>query len=157
VNTGGAWITAGRLMGFSQVPIVVWGSFIILFMWFVSLVLNQKWNVDADTLRALLLLLPNFAISAIATKLVTIPVAKLFKAMADADTEAEEVIGRTGTVVSMEADERYGQLEIAANGAPLLINVRTQPGALSLPKGTPAQVTTAGPENAFYFIESLKS
>jgi hypothetical protein len=57
----------------------------------------------------------------------------------------------------MEADERYGQLEIAANGAPLLINVRTQPGALSLPKGTPAQVTTAGPENAFYFIESLKS
>lgn len=106
VNTGGAWITAGRLMGFSQVPIVVWGSFIILFMWFVSLVLNQKWNADADTLRALLLLLPNFAISAIATKLVTIPVAKLFKAMADADTEAEEVIGRTGTVVSMEADER---------------------------------------------------
>lgn len=157
VNTGGAWITAGRLFGFSQVPIVVWGSFIILFMWFVSLVLNQKWNADADTLRALLLLLPNFVISAIATKLVTIPVAKLFKAMADADTEAEEVIGRTGTVVSMEADERYGQLEIAANGAPLLINVRTQLGAPALPKGTQAQVTTAGPDNAFYFIESLKS
>ena len=80
-----------------------------------------------------------------------------FKAMADADTEAEEVIGRTGTVVSMEADERYGQLEIAANGAPLLINVRTQPGAPALPKGTQAKVTTAGPGNAFYFIESLKS
>ena len=64
INTGGAWITAGRLFGFSQVPIVVWGSFIILFMWFVSLALNQKWNADADTLRALLLVLPNFAISA---------------------------------------------------------------------------------------------
>ena len=55
----------------------------------------------------------------------------------------------------MEADERYGQLEIAANGAPLLINVRTQPGAPTLPKGTKAQVTTVGPDNAFYFIESL--
>jgi hypothetical protein len=126
-------------------------------MWFISLVLNQKWNADADTLKALLLVLPNFAISAIATKLVTLPIAKLFKAMVDADTEAEEVIGRTGTVVSMEADETYGQLEITARGAPLLINVRTQPGSISLPKGTQAQVTTAGPDNAFYFIESLKS
>ena len=57
----------------------------------------------------------------------------------------------------MEADERYGQLEIVAKGAPLLINVRTQPGAPALLKGTQAQVTTAGPDNAFYFIESLKS
>lgn len=157
VNTGGVWLTAGRLFGFSQVPIIVWLSFMILFMWFVSLVLNQKWNADADTLKALLLVLPNFAISAIVTKLVTLPVAKLFKAMTDADTEAEEVIGRTGTIVSMEADERYGQLEIVAKGAPLLINVRTQPGAPALLKGTQAQVTTAGPDNAFYFIESLKS
>ena len=157
INTGGAWITAGRLFGFSQVPIVVWGSFIILFMWFVSLALNQKWNANADTLRALLLVLPNFALSAISTKLITMPVAKLFKAMANADTEAQAVIGRTGTVVSIEADETYGQLEISAKGAPLLINVRTQPGAPALLKGTQAQVTTAGPDSAFYFIESLKS
>lgn len=157
VNTGGVWLNAGRLLGFSQVPIIVWLSFLVLFMWFVSLVLNQKWNADVDTLRAMLLALPNFAISAIGTKLVTLPVAKLFQAMTDSDTEAEEVIGRTGTIVSMEADERYGQLEIVARGAPLLINVRTQPGAPALLKGTQAQVTTAGPENTFYFIESLKS
>lgn len=157
VNTGGAWLTAGRLFGFSQVPIAVWGSFMILFIWFTSLVLNQKWNSEAGTARALLLLLPNAVISALMTKLVTIPVAKLFKAMADADTEAEEVIGRTGTVCSMEADERYGQLEISALGVPLLINVRTQPGEPALPKGTAAKVTAAGPDHAFYFIEPLKS
>lgn len=157
VNTGGAWLTAGRFFGFSQVPIAVWGSFMILFMWFTSLVLNQVWNPDADTGRALLLVLPNFIISAIITKIVTIPVAKLFKAMADADTEAEEVIGRTGTVCSIEADERYGQLEITAMGVPLLINVRTLPGEPTLPKGTVALVTSAGPDHAFYFIEPLKS
>jgi len=157
VNTGGAWLTAGRLFGFSQVPIAVWGSFMILFMWFISLVLNQKWNPEASTMQALLLLLPNGIISALVTKLVTIPVAKLFKAMADADTEAEEVIGRTGIVCSMEADERYGQLEITALGVPLLINVRTQPGEPALPKGSAAQVTAAGPDHAYYFIEPLKS
>ncbi len=157
VNTGGAWLTAGRFFGFSQVPIVVWMSFMILFMWFISLALNEMWNAEASAGQALLLLLPNLVLSAISTKLVTIPVAKLFKAMADADTEAEEVIGRTGIVCTIEADERYGQLEISARGVPLLINVRTRPGEPSLPKGTPAQITEAGPDHAWYFIESLKS
>lgn len=155
MSTGGVWITAGRLFGFSQVPIVVWLSFLFLFMWFLSLVLNEKWNPSHSTLQTFILLLPNLVGSLVITKLVTIPVARLFKAMADSDTEAEVVIGRTGTVCSIEADETYGQLEITANGAPLLINVRTQGGTLV--KGTKAKITAAGPDNAFYFIESLKS
>lgn len=155
MSTGGVWLTAGRFLGFSQVPLVVWGSFMVLFLWFGSLVLNQVWNPSQSTLQAFILLLPNLISSLVITKIVTIPVARLFKAMADSDTEAEEVIGRTGVVCSMEADETYGQLEITANGAPLLINVRTQGGTLV--KGTQAKITAAGPDNAFYFIESLKS
>ena len=151
-STGGAWLTAGRFLGFSQVPIVVWLSFMILFLWLGSLALNEWHNPTASAGQALLLFLPNLIGSLIATKLTTMPVAKLFAAMADADTEAEEVMGRIGIVVSMEADETYGQLEITANGAPLLINVRTLSG--SIPKGTQAQVTTPGPDNLFYFIES---
>jgi hypothetical protein len=153
MSTGGVWLTAGRFLGFSQVPLVVWGSFMVLFLWFGSLVLNQVWNPSQNTLQAFILILPNLIGSLIITKLVTIPVAKLFKAMADSDTEAEVVIGRTGTVCSIEADETYGQLEITANGAPLLINVRTQGGTLA--KGTRAKITAAGPDNAFYFIESV--
>ncbi|MBE2286692.1 MAG: DUF1449 family protein [Prosthecobacter sp.] len=153
MSTGGVWITAGRLFGFSQVPIVVWLSFLFLFMWFLSLVLNEKWNPSHSILQTFILLLPNLVGSLVITKLVTIPVARLFKAMADSDTEAEVVIGRTGTVCSIEADETYGQLEITANGAPLLINVRTQGGTLV--KGTQAKITSAGPDNAFYFIESV--
>lgn len=155
LNTGGAWLTVGRFLGFSQVPLVVWLSFLVLFMWFGSLAMNQTWNIEGSVIRALLLFLPNLIGSLIITKLVTIPVAKLFRAMADADTEAEEVIGRTGTVCSIEADESYGQLEISAKGAPLLVNVRTQPGAAALKKGQRAQVTAAGPDNAFYLIEAV--
>ncbi|MCX6856111.1 MAG: DUF1449 family protein [Verrucomicrobia bacterium] len=154
-STGGAWLTAGRFLGFSQVPIVVWLSFMILYLWFGSLALNEWYNPTASAGQALLLFLPNLLVSLIVTKLTTIPVARLFAAMADADTEAEEVIGRTGTVVSMEVDETYGQLEINANGAPLLINVRTLPDKPTLNKGASAQVTSAGPDNVFYYIESI--
>ncbi len=153
-TTGSIWMSTGRFLGFSKVPIVVWLSFVSLFMWFFSLVLNQYWNPGADVSRALLLLPPNFVISVIVTKIVTIPIAKLFAAMADADREGEEILGRSGTVISMEANQTYGQIEIPVKGAPLLVNVRCQPGSPVLKKGTAVKVTDAGPDNKFYYIES---
>lgn len=153
-STGSIWMSTGRFLGFSKVPIVVWLSFQSLFMWFFSLVLNQYWNPDATAFRALLLLVPNFLVSLVVTKILTIPIARLFTAMANADSEGEEILGRTGNVISMEANETYGQIEIPAKGAPLLVNVRCQPGAPALKKGTPVKVTSAGPDNKFYYIES---
>ena len=153
MSTGGAWLATGRFFGFSQVPLVVWLSFLILFLWFGSLVLNEWYNHPGNLVQALWLLLPNLLGSLIMTKLVTFPVAKLFKAMGDADSEAEEVIGRIGVITSTEADATYGQLEITTSNVPLLINVRTQPGATPLKRGDPAKVTAAGPDNIFYLIE----
>ncbi|WP_395740761.1 hypothetical protein [Prosthecobacter sp.] len=153
VNTGGAFLSAGRFLGFSQVPLVVWLSFMVVFLWLGSLALNEWYNQPHSLGQAALLLLPNLVGSLIMTKLVTLPVAKLFKAMSDADSEAEEVIGRTGIVTSTEADASYGQLEISTANVPLLINVRTQPGAAALKRGDSAKVTAAGPDHLFYLIE----
>jgi hypothetical protein len=150
---GGAWLSAGRFFGFSQVPLMVWLSFMVLFLWFGSLALNEWYNQAGSLLQATWLLLPNLLGSLIMTKLVTLPVAKLFKAMGDADSEAEEVIGRTGIITSTEADASYGQLEITTASVPLLINVRTQPGLTPLKRGDSAKVTAAGPDYIFYFIE----
>lgn len=154
MSTGGAWLSAGRFLGFSQVPLMVWLSFMVLFLWFGSLALNEWYNQPGSLAQAAFLLLPNLVGSLIMTKLVTLPVAKLFKAMGDADSEAEEVIGRTGIVVSTEADASYGQLEITTANVPLLINVRTQPDAAPLKRGDSAKVISAGPDNIFYLIES---
>ena len=104
MGTGGAWFTLGRLFGFTQVPWVVWLSFMVLFMWFYSLLLNHLWNPSAEKSRALLLLLPIIIATVITTRLITYPIARVFKAMNDTDCEAEEVLGRTGIITSMEAD-----------------------------------------------------
>jgi len=156
MSTGGFWFTMGRIFGFTQVPLIVWLSFIVLFMWFFSMLSNHLWNPDAETSQAILLLLPVLITSILTTRIITYPIAKVFKAMNDTDTEAEEVLGRIGIVCSIEADETYGQLEIAGQGAPLLINVRTLPGAPTLKKGDRAKVISPGPDNAFYQIETAQ-
>jgi hypothetical protein len=77
--------------------------------------------------------------------------------MSESDPEAETVLGRIGTVVSTEADESYGQVQIVGKGAPLLINVRTRPGTAALKKGASVILAAAGPDHKFYYIESYQS
>lgn len=156
MGTGGVWLTLGRIFGFTQVPLIVWLSFMVLFMWFFSMLSNHLWNPEADTSQALLLLLPVVIASIIATRIITYPISRVFKAMNDTDTESEAVIGRIGIVCSVEVDETYGQLEIAGKGAPLLINVRTLQSAPSLKKGDRARVISPGPDNVFYHIETAQ-
>lgn len=156
VHLGGAWLTAGKFLGFSQVPMVVWGSFLALFMWAISLVLNYQFNGEPgnrEIFTSLVLLIPNFIGSLILTKLATLPVAKLFAAMSDADNESEEVVGRIGTVVSTEVDAHYGQLEITGKGPPLLINVRLDEGSARLSKGDTAKVVSAAADQSFYYVK----
>ncbi|CAN5904754.1 hypothetical protein BH11VER1_BH11VER1_06780 [soil metagenome] len=156
VHLGGAWLTAGKFLGFSQVPMVVWGSFLTLSMWAISLVLNYQYNGEPgnrELTTSLMLLAPNFIGSLILTKLATLPVAKLFAAMSDADNESEEVVGRIGTVVSTEVDAHYGQLEIIGKGAPLLVNVRLDEGATRLSKGDSAKVVSAAADQSFYYVK----
>ncbi len=155
---GGAWVSAGRLLGFAKVPIAVWGSFAVLFTWAAALLLNYQFNGEAgnrDFGKAVLLFLPASLIGLLVTRIVTIPVGKLFAAMADADTEAVDVIGKTGTVTTSSVDERFGQLQIATGGAPVLLNARVAPGSSALSKGDTARVVSASADGSFYFIEPV--
>src|SRR5688500_9650676 len=37
-SLGGAMLSAGRLFGFSKVPIAIWGSFFSLFLWMLAMI-----------------------------------------------------------------------------------------------------------------------
>ena len=155
---GGAWVTLGKWLGFTKVPIAVWGSFAVLFAWLAALILNYRFNGEPgarDVSRAVLLFVPSGLISLVVTKLVTLPVGKLFAAMADADTEAVEVIGKVGHVVTGTVDERYGQIQLAGHASPLLLDVRVIPGALHLTKGDAARVKEASADGTWYFVETV--
>lgn len=158
-HAGGAWLTAGRFLGFSQVPLVVWGSFFILFLWSLALVLNYQYNgvPGARSLgTAAMLLIPGSIGSLVLTKLATLPVARLFAAMADADTEHVTVLGQIGIVTTVEATEQYGQLQVGSHGAPVLINARLRAGSSPLRKGDSAKVIEASTDESFYYIEAAQ-
>ena len=155
---GGAMLTAGRVFGFSQVPIAVWGSFFALFLWFFGVILNYRFNGEPgnrDLATAAMLLVPNGIVSLVLTKIVTLPVGKFFGAMANADSESQTIQGHTGIVMTTSLDARYGQVQVDQGGAPALVNARLHPGQHPLQKGDRVRVLEASPEGSFYYVESI--
>jgi hypothetical protein len=153
---GGAWVSAGRWLGFAKVPIAVWGSFAVLFTWATALILNYELNGepgDRSVARATLLFFPSAAVGLLVTRIVTIPVGRLFAAMADADTEAIDVVGRLGQVTTSTVDETFGQLQVDGGGAPVVLNVRVRPGAPPLQKGDRARVAARSEDGGHYLVE----
>jgi hypothetical protein len=152
---GAAWITVGRWLGFAKVPIVVWGSFFILFFWLVALLLNAIFN-GAPEARSLftagILLVPSAFFSLILTKLVTWPLGKVFTLLGTTKSEAVEVIGQVGRVTSSLVDESFGQVEIAGTGAPVSIRVRLVRGAATLRRGDAAQVLELADDGIHYYV-----
>ncbi|TDU71059.1 hypothetical protein EI77_02177 [Prosthecobacter fusiformis] len=155
---GGAMLSAGRFFGFAQVPIAIWGSFFVLFLWLFGLILNYRLNGapgDRSLTTAALLLVPGCIGSLALTKLVTLPVGKFFGAMADADSESLIIQGQVGIVTTTSLDERYGQVQVAQGGAPALVNARLHTGPDSLQKGDRIRVLEASPDGSFYYVEPL--
>ena len=156
----GFWARCGRFLHLGQVPLIVGLSFLALFLWPLSILGNYYLNGtpgDRSAGFALALLVPNVFVSLLLTRVAITPLKRLFAVLHGTKTEAETVVGRAGKVVSAEVDERYGQLEIATSGAPLLVNVRTATGDAPLPRGASAVVFAAAPDHSHYLVKLLDS
>ena len=86
-----------------------------------------------------------------ATKTVIMPFAPYLKTLLKQTGDTVEVIGKSCTIVSLEATHKFGQAELKTPGAPLLLNVKTQEG-VTLAKGDEAVVFDHDKENNTYLI-----
>lgn len=156
-STHGFWISVGRFLYLGEMPIMVVGSFFAVSLWMISVLGNYFFNGEPghrSAWTAVLLLIPNGLISLVATRILSAPFRKLFSALDKAATEVEAILDRVGIVTSAQVDERYGQVSVDTGAAPLLINARVPAGEPPLNKGSAVRVTAAGPDNAFYYIQS---
>lgn len=157
-GASGFWPTCGRFLYLGEVPLVVVGSFLAVSLWVLSVLGNYYFNGEPGNRSAwvaVLLLVPNLAVSLVITRIAATPFRQLFSVLDDSATEVESVLGREGLVSSTQVDERYGQVSIGTSAAPLLINARVTQGNGPLPKGTPVRVSAAGPDGAFYFVQPV--
>ena len=144
-----------HFVGVGDVPVMVIVSVLGLSMWLGSMLANY-YLTDGSQLYALALLVPNFLISAVVTRFVTLPMRPLFRSLSKERGAGEEVLGRVCRIVTSQATATFGQAEITRSGAPVLINVRTLDDAV-LVKGARAAVVRSDSEKGVYYITPMPS
>ena len=124
---GGVGLAALRFFHVGDMPLMLLLSFFALSLWVLSLLSNDYLR-NQSLLVAGLLCMPNVFASLFVTKVVTLPFRALFKTLRHERRAAPEIVGLACVVKTSKVDASMGQAEMARNGAPLLLNVRTADG-----------------------------
>ncbi len=156
-ETGGPGIIQSMMnfMNASDVPIILVLSLLTLFTWAANLLGNHYLNPSHDGMIAAAVAFGAIIVGVLSAKWLTIPL-KPFGRMIKSAEKQEPVIGRSGFVRSPNLDHEFGQVEVEAEGAPLLLNARLSVEGKSLPKGTSILVVAKEENSDWYTVRSLK-
>lgn len=154
-RSGGRWYFGlMRWMGIGRVPLMVYMSLLVPALWVLSLAATRHWGRD-DIVAFLVLLVPVWGLGVLAAKLLSVPFGWLFRKANTPGTEDRmELAGAPCRVLSLAADENYGQADLTKPGFALTINVRTRPG-VKLARGDDARVVSGPDGKDVYLIEPL--
>ena len=142
-----------RWLNLRDMPLMLWLSVFSLLFWVVSLtgwlVLDQHLQPQPGMGITSVFVAKNLAISLPLTKLFTQPFRGWFEST---HVPAKSLIGCECEISSSEANDRFGQVRFKTDGAPLLLNVRTDGPHLA--KGSRVWITHYDSKRRVYIVSS---
>ena len=152
---GSSWLGQSlQFFNFGRVPFMVVISFLILSMWAMSILINYYWGHGAWS-TALIMFIPNLAVSLLFTKLITTPLVPVFRHL-DGSEQAVEYIGQECILTLPASGQAIGQAEVLIDDTPLLVSVKLQDGQ-SMERGTKALIVGADEDGRYYLVKQLDS
>lgn len=145
-----------RFFNIGTVPVLILLSVFVLALWSIG-VISYPWVGNWSILLQVLVLVPFSAGALLLTKLLTAPIAVLFRKMKEQE-EAEQkldLIGKRCMIVSLTATHKHGQAEVQTDGAPLRLNVVTADNASVLNKGDEAVLVAKDGTRGVYTIRGF--
>ncbi len=147
---GGALASMMKFLYAGDVPLTVIITTLTMSMWVLSILMNFYLK-NHNPLIALGLFVPVFVGSMVMTKVTLKPFVPYLARAFDETGDAVEIIGKLCMVISLEVTPQYGQAEVATQGSPITINVKTHEGE-TLKKGDEAVVFDRDKEDQTYVV-----
>jgi hypothetical protein len=154
-GTGGSFnsmlstgVVALKFLNIGNVPIMLWASLFSLSLWTLTMLLDDPSNHES-LFRETMILIRNGFFSLILAKVLTQPLRGRFEPVEP--NRPRDLIGTACVITTSEVTETFGQAQHEAQGAPLLLNVRTTAGPLA--KGDTAVIVDFDPQQRVYFVK----
>lgn len=147
----GAALLTLRWLNIGHVPLALWMGVLAIVWWLASatlwLLVDQQFFSPPGWLWSSLLVIKNLAIAVPVTKLVTNPMRSWF---VTEKLNARSLVGQECQISSAQATPEFGQVKFKTDGAPLLLNVRTDGPHLA--NGTTVWITHYDAKNRVYLV-----
>lgn len=134
-----------------SIPLVLWMSVFSLSWWFVSAmtwaVIDQHFFSPPSIFIATVLTARNIVVALLISKWCTHPMKKWFLTE---ELKSRNLVGEECEISSLEATPNFGQVRFPTDGAPLLLNVRTDGPHLS--RGTRVWITHYDAARRVYLV-----
>lgn len=150
----GALSSVMRFMNAHDVPVMLVLSLITLFTW-VAAMIGAVLIPATVPFREATIAITAIIIGIILTKVLTRPLAPLFKFIKSAEP-ADPIIGKAGIVRTREITQEKGQVEVLHRGIDALLTARLPEGAAPLPRGTEVIIYDHNSDTGIYSVREAK-
>ncbi len=148
---GGFWISTLQFFNVGEAPLMIILTVLVTCMWAISILSNYYLN-DGSLNLAAVFLLANFVGSLFITKIITTPIARLYRKIKSNYAEAVDYLGRTGKAMTPLKGDRLGQAEIIVENSSLRINVKSI-GGIEIERNSDIEVVGERPDEGYYLIK----
>lgn len=155
LQSGGAFQGLMLYFNIGCVPVTVWLSFLVFTCWLLTVLECYYLNPGINILLSLAFAIPNLIIGMYFAKFATAPLKKVFQAMAPKNITHKSLIGQRAVVASSSINNKFGQILIKTDGAPITLNAVTE-GTTEIEKGA-SVILTAESKPGIFIVEPFSA
>ncbi|WP_159092123.1 OB-fold-containig protein [Aquimarina sp. Aq107] len=144
-----------RYFNFDELPLMFMLTTLFFSMWFISINITHTFGWQSN-LVGFIMLVPNLIVSLFITKLLTKPIAKLYRMIDHKGEEEIDFLGRRCIVKSPVSGEKLGQIEVIVKGDPIRVQAKGFKG-VSISSGEEALIVNESKDKKYYLIEKFQS
>ncbi|MFD2564036.1 hypothetical protein [Aquimarina rubra] len=144
-----------RYFNFDELPLMFMLTILFFSIWFISINITHTFGWQSNWM-GFVMLLPNLIVSLFITKLLTKPIAKVYRMIDHKGEEEIDFLGRRCIVKSPVSGEKLGQIEVMVKGDPIRVQAKGFKG-VSIASGEEALIVNESKDKKYYLIEKFQS
>jgi len=144
-----AWIQFLKFLNLDIVPVTYFLTISLFFTWLASFYVEVF--ISPGFWMAVLMVIPAFLISILATKIILKPLNPFFREINHKGEKAHDFLGREGRMKSTIQDQKIGILEVFIGSDPMTLMVKSKDGE-RIEHGTTVIIVDEDPQKKFYYV-----
>ena len=142
-----------QFFNFDELPLMFVLTIMFISMWLVSINVTHYLGIES-ILLGFILLIPNFILSLFVVKILSKPLAYLYKQVNHKGEPVIDFLGRRCVVFSTLNDLKTGQIQLSVNGDPIRLSARSNTDE-ELNSGQQAVIVAESADKKYYLVEKF--